>query len=48
MDFLKKGHTETKSIKEYNDKEFSTCDINLIILGDSAVGKSKYIEFLNL
>ena len=46
MDFLKKVDTKTKSIKEYNDKEFSTCDIKLIILGDSAVGKSKYIILL--
>ena len=31
-----------KSIKEYDQKEFAPCDIKLILLGDSAVGKSKY------
>lgn len=31
-----------KNIKEYDQKEFSLCDIKLILLGDSAVGKSKY------
>ncbi len=29
--------------KEYDDKEFKACDIKLIILGDSAVGKSKFL-----
>lgn len=31
-----------KNRKEYDDKEFTPCDLKLIILGDSAVGKSKY------
>lgn len=30
-----------KNIKEYDQKEFALCDIKLILLGDSAVGKSK-------
>ncbi len=34
-----------KSIKEYDQKEFAPCDIKLILLGDSAVGKSKYLTF---
>jgi hypothetical protein len=29
------------NIKEYDEKEFLPCDLKLIILGDSAVGKSK-------
>ena len=33
---------DNKSRKEYDDKEFAPCDLKLIILGDSAVGKSKY------
>jgi len=33
-----------KTFKEYDSKEFSPCDIKLIILGDSAVGKSKLVE----
>ena len=48
MDFLKKLDTKTTATKEYNDKEFSACDIKLIILGDSAVGKSKYTIFESL
>lgn len=31
-----------KSRKEYDKDEFAPCDIKLILLGDSAVGKSKY------
>jgi hypothetical protein len=27
--------------KEYDQTEFAPCDVKLIILGDSAVGKSK-------
>ena len=30
--------------KEYNKQEFPSADIKLIILGDSAVGKSKLVE----
>lgn len=33
---------DKKDRKEYDDKEFAPCDLKLIILGDSAVGKSKY------
>lgn len=32
-----------KDIKEYDESEFSPCDVKLILLGDSAVGKSKFI-----
>jgi GTPase SAR1 family protein len=32
---------EKKKVKEYDEKEFAPCDIKLILLGDSAVGKSK-------
>lgn len=32
---------KTKTVKEYDEKEFPPCDMKLIILGDSAVGKSK-------
>lgn len=28
--------------KEYDQKEFAPCDVKMILLGDSAVGKSKY------
>jgi len=34
---------EKKKAKEYDAKEFAPCDIKLILLGDSAVGKSKSI-----
>ena len=37
-----------KSLKEYDDQEFAPCDLKVIILGDSAVGKSKYIIIMNL
>ena len=30
--------------KEYNQKEFPSADLKVIILGDSAVGKSKLVE----
>jgi len=30
-------------VKEYDAKEMGVADIKLIILGDSAVGKSKYL-----
>lgn len=30
--------------KEYNEQEFQSADLKLIILGDSAVGKSKLVE----
>ena len=33
-----------KGIKEYDETEFEQCDLKLIILGDSAVGKSKLVE----
>eukprot|EP01016_Furgasonia_blochmanni_P014798 TRINITY_DN1787_c0_g1_i2.p1 TRINITY_DN1787_c0_g1~~TRINITY_DN1787_c0_g1_i2.p1 ORF type:complete len:274 (-),score=25.57 TRINITY_DN1787_c0_g1_i2:86-907(-) len=33
-----------KGKKEYDDKEFVPCDVKLILLGDSAVGKSKLVE----
>lgn len=33
-----------KNVKEYDDKEFDNCDLKLILLGDSAVGKSKLVE----
>jgi len=36
----------SKKVKEYDQKEFKPCDIKLILLGDSAVGKSKSIKFL--
>jgi hypothetical protein len=36
---------DSKKKKEYDDKEFAPCDLKVIILGDSAVGKSKF-EFL--
>ena len=36
-------------IKEYDQKEFAQADIKLILLGDSAVGKSKYfIGYISL
>jgi len=31
-------------IKEYDEKEMGRPDIKLIILGDSAVGKSKLVD----
>ena len=31
-----------KNLKEYDKQEFKPCDIKLILLGDSAAGKSKY------
>lgn len=31
--------------KEYDKTEFAPCDVKLILLGDSAVGKSKFIFF---
>ena len=34
-----------KSKKEYDDQEFSQCDLKLIVLGDSAVGKSKFCYY---
>ncbi len=36
---------EKKKAKEYDAKEFVPCDIKLILLGDSAVGKSKFVYF---
>lgn len=30
-----------KVAKEYDAKEFAPCDLKVILLGDSAVGKSK-------
>ncbi len=30
--------------KEYSTKEFPSADMKIIILGDSAVGKSKLVE----
>nr|BAJ21350.1 Rab-family small GTPase RabX32 [Tetrahymena thermophila] len=33
-----------KQVKEYDAKEFSPCDMKVILLGDSAVGKSKLVE----
>ena len=33
---------QKKDVKEYDQQEFAPCDIKLILLGDSAVGKSKY------
>lgn len=30
-----------KGIKEYDEKEFKPCELKLILLGDSAAGKSK-------
>jgi hypothetical protein len=30
-----------KDRKEYDEKEFPPCDLKIITLGDSAVGKSK-------
>ena len=33
-----------QQIKEYDETEFEQCDLKLIILGDSAVGKSKLVE----
>lgn len=30
-----------KNVKEYDEKEFAPCDLKIILLGDSAVGKSK-------
>ena len=30
--------------KEYDNKEFESCDLKIILLGDSAVGKSKLVE----
>jgi GTPase SAR1 family protein len=35
---------KSKSKKEYDEKEFEPCDLKLILLGDSAVGKSKIVE----
>ena len=32
---------KNKKIKEYDEKEFIPCDLKVILLGDSAVGKSK-------
>lgn len=32
---------KNKEVKEYDAKEFSVCDMKIILLGDSAVGKSK-------
>ena len=37
----KQSSKDKKDIKEYDQKEFAPCDIKLILLGDSAVGKSK-------
>ena len=33
-----------KNVKEYDNKEFESCDLKIILLGDSAVGKSKLVE----
>ncbi|EGR27048.1 Ras oncogene family 2b protein, putative [Ichthyophthirius multifiliis] len=33
-----------QNIKEYDEKEFVPCDLKVILLGDSAVGKSKLVE----
>ncbi len=32
---------DKKNRKEYDEKEFAPCDLKMILLGDSAVGKSK-------
>jgi len=32
------------NVKEYDENEFTPCDLKIIILGDSAVGKSKLVE----
>lgn len=32
-----------QKVKEYDKDEFERCDVKVIVLGDSAVGKSKYI-----
>ena len=34
-----------KKKKEYDEKEMGSPDLKLIILGDSAVGKSKYTSY---
>lgn len=33
-----------KAKKEYDAKELGPCDVKLILLGDSAAGKSKMVE----
>lgn len=33
-----------KAVKEYDQSEFTPCDLKIILLGDSAVGKSKLTE----
>lgn len=33
-----------KQIKEYDENEFDRPDLKIILLGDSAVGKSKLVE----
>lgn len=35
---------KNKNVKEYDNKEFESCDLKIILLGDSAVGKSKLVE----
>ena len=42
VDYFDKS--EKKERKEYDAKEFKPCDLKLILLGDSAVGKSKIVE----
>lgn len=37
-----------KSVKEYDAKEFAPCDMKIILLGDSAVGKSKYASKIKM
>lgn len=37
-----------KSVKEYDAKEFAPCDMKIILLGDSAVGKSKYASKIKI
>jgi Rab-like protein 2 len=31
-------------VKEYDENEFTRADLKIILLGDSAVGKSKLVE----
>ena len=40
---MAEGKSKMKAgVKEYDESEFSQSDVKLILLGDSAVGKSKY------
>lgn len=33
-----------RKVREYDENEFTKCDLKIILLGDSAVGKSKLVE----